>query len=99
MEERGLEGALEELRNNGVCATLDEFKGRGAVGDGAFDNPLIAGHYWSVSGGSRGTSRRVARGPDAARAGGRLPRYSGRGSASPGGRSGSGADPALAGRA
>ena len=58
--ERGLEGALEELRNNGVCATLDEFKGRGAVGDGAFDNPLIAGHYWAASGGSRGTSRRVA---------------------------------------
>ena len=25
-----------------------------------FDNPLIAGHYWGASGGSRGTSRRVA---------------------------------------
>ena len=67
--ERGLEPALESLRDAGVYATLDEFKGRAGLerdgvsmplGDGDFDNPLIAGHYWGVTGGSRGTSRRVA---------------------------------------
>jgi hypothetical protein len=67
--ECGLEGALEALREAGVYATLDEFKGRAplergdvsrSVGDGDFDNPLIAGHFWGRTGGSRGTSRRVA---------------------------------------
>ena len=65
----GLEGALETLRDAGVYASLDEFKGRTAqerggvsrpLGDGDFDNPLITGHYWGATGGSRGTSRRVA---------------------------------------
>ncbi len=67
--DRGLEAALEELRDAGIYATLDEFKGRAPLerngasrplSDGDFDNPLIAGHYWGASGGSRGTSRRVA---------------------------------------
>jgi hypothetical protein len=67
--ERGLEGALGALRDSGVYATLDEFKGHAPLerngvsrqlGDGDFDNPLIAGHYWGATGGSRGTSRRVA---------------------------------------
>jgi hypothetical protein len=66
--EDGLKGALEQLRDAGVYATLDEFKGRQALerdgvsralGDGDFDNPLISGHYWGATGGSRGTSRRV----------------------------------------
>jgi hypothetical protein len=66
--EHGLKGALERLRDVGVYATLDEFKGRRPLerdgvsrplGDGDFDNPLISGHYWGVTGGSRGTSRRV----------------------------------------
>ena len=60
---------MAELRQAGVYATLDEFKGRVPLerdgvsmplGDGDFDNPLIAGHYWGATGGSRGTSRRVA---------------------------------------
>ena len=68
LAERGLEGALGRLRDEGVYATLDEFKGQKALerngvstqlGDGAFDNPLISGHYWGTTGGSRGTSRRV----------------------------------------
>ena len=68
LAEHGLEGALEQLRDVGVYATLDEFKGRKGLerngvsmplGDGDFDNPLIAGHYWGTTGGSRGTSRRV----------------------------------------
>jgi hypothetical protein len=66
--EHGLRGTLERLRDVGVYATLDEFKGRRPLerdgvsrplGDGDFDNPLISGHYWGVTGGSRGTSRRV----------------------------------------
>ena len=67
--DRGLESALESLRDAGVYATLDEFKGRAPLergvvsrplGDGDFDNPLISGDYWGATGGSRGTSRRVA---------------------------------------
>ena len=66
---RGLEDALEALRESGVYVTLDEFKGRAPLerggaalpaGEGQFDNPLIAGHYWGRTGGSGGTSRRVA---------------------------------------
>ena len=69
VSELGLEGALGTLRDAGVYATLDEFKGRAPLkrgtvsrelGEGDFDNPLIAGHYWGATGGSRGTSRRVA---------------------------------------
>jgi hypothetical protein len=68
IEERGMQDALARLRNSGVYATLDEFKGRRPLerngvsrplGDGDFDNPLIAGHYWGATGGSRGASRRV----------------------------------------
>ena len=67
--ERGLDAALEELREAGAFVTLAEFKGQAPierngvsmeVGDGDFDNPLIAGQYWGHTGGSRGTSRRVA---------------------------------------
>jgi hypothetical protein len=67
--DRGLEGALARLRDVGVYTTLDEFKGRAPLergevsrplGDGDFDNPLIAGQWWGATGGSRGTSSRVA---------------------------------------
>lgn len=66
--ERGLEATLELLRDAGVYATLDEFKGRRpierggrtlAVEHGDFDNPLLARHYWARTGGSRGVRRRV----------------------------------------
>jgi hypothetical protein len=66
--DQGLPGALEQLRDAGIYATLEEFKGRRPLerdgvsrplGHGDFDNPLISGHYWGVTGGSRGTSRRV----------------------------------------
>jgi hypothetical protein len=69
IEVHGMQEALARLRDAGVYATLDEFKGRRPLerngvsrplGDGDFDNPLIAGHYWGATGGSRGTSRRVA---------------------------------------
>ena len=67
--DRGLEGALSALRDAGVYATLDEFKGRSRLergevsrplSEGDFDNPLISGHFYGATGGSRGTSRRVA---------------------------------------
>jgi hypothetical protein len=66
--ERGLEGALEELHENGVYVTLDEFKGREPVErpgvsipveHGDFDNPLPHGSLLVASGGSRGPRRRV----------------------------------------
>jgi hypothetical protein len=67
--DRGLEGALSELRDAGVYATLDEFKGRSRLerdgvsrplSEGDFDNPLIRGHFYGATGGSGGSSRRVA---------------------------------------
>lgn len=57
------------MRGAGVYATLDEFKGRSRLerngvslplAEGDFDNPLIRGHLYGATGGSGGTSRRVA---------------------------------------
>jgi hypothetical protein len=65
----GLEGALRSLRDAGVYATLDEFKGRkplerGGVSlpldEAGFDNPLSLPHYRVQSSGSRGKPSRVA---------------------------------------
>ncbi len=66
--DRGLEGALATLRDGGVYATLDEFKGRKPlersgivtpIDHADFDNPLLSQHYWGRSSGSRGKPRRV----------------------------------------
>ena len=66
--DHGLEGALERLRDAGVYATLDEFKGRVPIerpnlsldpGHVAFDNPLIVHHFSAKTGGSRSPRRRV----------------------------------------
>ena len=51
----GLERALSTLRDAGVYATLEEFKGRHAE----FDNPMLGPDYWGRTGGSRGARRRV----------------------------------------
>jgi hypothetical protein len=68
VSERGLEGALEGLREAGVYATLEEFKGRRPIARGSlsldvahgdFDNPLLAPQYWGRSSGARGPRRRV----------------------------------------
>jgi len=66
--ERGLERALAALRDAGVYATLEEFKGRKPLERGDlslhldhsdFDNPMLGPHYWGKTGGSRGPRRRV----------------------------------------
>jgi hypothetical protein len=68
IDQHGLEGALAALRDAGVYATLDEFKGRGSIERPGlslevehidFDNPLIVSHYWVKTGGSRAARRRV----------------------------------------
>jgi hypothetical protein len=65
----GLEGALATLRDAGVYLSLDEFKGRRAIERSGisvpvdhrdFDNPLVAGHLRSATGGSGGASRSVS---------------------------------------
>jgi hypothetical protein len=64
----GLEGALAQLAAAGVYLTFDELKGRKEVvrgsrrfsfGEDDFDNPAIAPHIESWSGGSRGPSTSV----------------------------------------
>jgi hypothetical protein len=69
VREAGLEQTLGSLREAGVYVTLDEFKGRQPlerlgvslpVGHRDFDNPLLAVHYRSATGGSRGVRRRVS---------------------------------------
>jgi hypothetical protein len=66
--ERGLERALAALRDAGVYATLEEFKGRKPLergdlslrlGHSDFDNPMLGPHYWAKTSGSRGARRRV----------------------------------------
>lgn len=68
IRERGLERALAELRDVGVYASLEEFKGRKPIERGDlsfqldhsdFDNPMLGPHYWARTGGSRGARRRV----------------------------------------
>lgn len=65
----GLESALRQLRDAGVYVTLDEFKGRRPIerpgvsvptSHKHFDNPLLAGHFRTASGGSRGVRRRMS---------------------------------------
>src|SRR5262245_4626390 len=64
----GVEAALAALYGAGVRITIDEFKGRRpidrpglsiAARPADFDNPLLARHYESRSGGSRGVGTRV----------------------------------------
>jgi hypothetical protein len=66
--EVGLDGALESLREAGVYATLDEFKGHVPLERNGlslrvdhidFDNPLSTPHYEVQSSGSRGAPRRI----------------------------------------
>jgi hypothetical protein len=65
----GVEGSLDKLYDAGVRISIDEFKGRTpierpglsiAVRPAEFDNPLLARHYETQSGGSRGVVNRVA---------------------------------------
>ncbi len=64
----GLDAALGRLYDAGMYVTLDEVKGRRPierkglsvpVAAGAFDNPLMTGHYQAMSSGSRGPRTRV----------------------------------------
>ena len=66
---RGLEGALAELRQAGVYATFEEFKGRAPIerngvvvdtGPNAFANPLSERFFKSRSSGSTGAPRASA---------------------------------------
>lgn len=66
---RGLEYALRELREAGVCITFEQFKGREPVEcDGKsylltsreFDNPFLTRSYYGTTGGSTGKAARVA---------------------------------------
>jgi len=67
---RGLETTLEQLRDAGVCLSLDEFKSRAPVCrrgltfetcETDFDNPFPGGHRLEgATSGSRGKSTRVA---------------------------------------
>jgi hypothetical protein len=68
VDRSGIEGALEELYERGVYLTLDEFKTRTPIRRAGLeftirpcdlDNSLIAGHYESKTGGSRGTRTRL----------------------------------------
>jgi hypothetical protein len=65
---RGLEGALDQLRQAGVYATLEEFKGRIPIKRGDleirvaatdFDNPNLAADYAATTGGTTGPASRV----------------------------------------
>ena len=68
VRDEGLEGALEQLRAEGVGLTLEEFRGLRpivrpglelAVRPADFDNPLVRPLHLGGTGGSRGKSRRV----------------------------------------
>lgn len=70
VNERGLENALVALRDAGVYVAFEEFKGRVpirrnglelAVSAADFDNPFLAGQFFSETGGSTGGATRVAR--------------------------------------
>jgi hypothetical protein len=65
---QGVEGALQELGEEGVSVSLEEFKGRQAItrpgltietDAGSFDNPLLVPHYRAETGGSSGVTRRL----------------------------------------
>ena len=65
----GVEGALRHLYEAGVRVSLEEFKGRRPIerpglslpaSGAAFDNPLLAAHYKSSTGGSRSVGGRGA---------------------------------------
>jgi len=73
LREDGLESTLERLHDAGVFVTLEEFKGRRPicrpglelrVTASSFDNPLLAGHYETRTGGSGGAARSVRSGLD-----------------------------------
>jgi len=67
---RGLEKTLQQLRNNGVCLSLDEFKARAPICrrgltietcESDFDNPFLGTHRLEGNtSGSRGKSTRIA---------------------------------------
>jgi hypothetical protein len=66
--ERGVEGALEVLRGEGVYVTFEEFKGRRPIvrgslhvetGPGAFANPFSSRYYHGATGGSTGPRARI----------------------------------------
>ena len=68
VREEGVEGALERLYDEGVYVTLEEFKGRRPiqrlglhlpVRAKDFDNSLLAAHYETHTGGSRGVGTRL----------------------------------------
>lgn len=66
---KGVEGALETLREAGVYVTFEEFKGRVPIVRAGreiaatpedFDNPFISRYYQMSTGGSTGKARQVA---------------------------------------
>jgi hypothetical protein len=66
---RGLEGTLRALREAGVYVGFEEFKGRAplkrngqtmAAGAQDYDNPFLARHFFSETGGSTGKASRIA---------------------------------------
>ncbi len=68
VREHGLEGALEQLFDNGVRVTLDELKGRRtierqglslSVGPDDFENPRVGVTFTARTGGSRGPGTAV----------------------------------------
>ena len=68
VRDRGLEGALAELRAAGVYFTFEEFKGRApvvrhgrevAVSPADFDNPFLSHFYGGSTSGSTGAATRV----------------------------------------
>ncbi len=69
VEREGIETTLTKLRDAGVVVTFEQFKGRVPLERGgkilardarAFDNPFLANHFVSESGGSSGKATRIA---------------------------------------
>jgi phenylacetate-coenzyme A ligase PaaK-like adenylate-forming protein len=68
VQQRGLEGALHILREQGVYVAFEEFKGRMpivrngfelSVAPHDFDNPVLVNHFYTESSGSTGVSTRI----------------------------------------
>lgn len=68
VQERGVEGALQELHAAGVYVTIAEFKARKPIVRGDlelpvrtqdFDNPVSSRHFESQTGGSTGSATRI----------------------------------------
>ena len=68
VRDRGLEGALHELKDGGVYVTFEEFKGHRPIVRGGreietlpgdFDNPELRQFFTTTTGGSTGAPRRV----------------------------------------